>query len=239
MTKIYRESFRFFLSSLPVLLMFAVMIEGLLWFLQPRSETSISFFALTILAYLFHRHFLFAETLSLRSQKPASGMPALKFGWFMLVSAALTLVPVGVALGLAFGYLGRPTPGAMILAFVPIYLVTLSLFGTALPATVARDSTYRVSQGLRATLSTMWRLVLGPGVIGVALMVTTVFASNALGSLGVAEDSLIVLAYYIVLRTLGFLTTIFAVAVLCEMYRRTRPERLTPHGLGELHHTPV
>jgi hypothetical protein len=39
----------------------------------------------------------------------------------------------------------------------------------------------------------------------------------------VAEDSLIMLGYFTLLRTLGFLTTIIAVAVLCEMYHRTRP----------------
>ena len=35
MTKIYRDSFRFFLSSLPLLLTFAAMIEGNLWVCSP------------------------------------------------------------------------------------------------------------------------------------------------------------------------------------------------------------
>jgi hypothetical protein len=223
MTKIYRDSFRYFLASLPALLAFGALIEVLLWVLQPKSETSVTFVGLTIVAYYFHRHFLFGEGFSLRTGKPANGAPPFKFGWFMLVSGALILLPVGLGLGLAFGYLDRPSPAAMLLIFFPVYLVTLSLFGTALPATVARDNTYHISQGLRATFSTMWRLVLGPGVVGVVILVATVVLGRALGSLGVTQNSLVTLAYYTVIRTLGFLTTIFAVAVLCEMYQRTRP----------------
>ena len=239
MTKIYRESFRYFLVSLPALLVFGALIEITLWLLQPKTESAISFAALTFVAYYFHRHFLFQETLSLRNQKPASGAPPFKLGWFMLVSAAVLLTPVGIGLFLAFSYLDRPSPGAMVLIFLPLYLLALSLFGTALPATVARDGTYRVSQGLQATFATMWRLVLGPGVIGFVLIVATVLAGRALGSLGVAEDSLVALAFFIVLRTLGFLTTIFAVAVLCEMYRKTRPEPRLPQGPGAMDQTPA
>lgn len=239
MVKIYRESIRFFLVSLPALLFFGAMIEVTLWLLQPKSEFGITFVALTIVAYYFHRHFLFQETLSFRNQKPAPGAPPFKFGWFMLVSAAVMLTPVGVGLFIAFGYLERPSPGALILIFLPIYLVTLSLFGTALPATVVRDGTFRISQGLRATFSTMWRLVLGPGVIGFVLIIATVVAGNALASLGVAEDSPVALAFYIALRTLGFLTTIFAVAVLCEMYKKTRPEPRLPQGPGTVDQMPA
>lgn len=239
MTKIYRDSFRYFLTSLPALLAFGAVIEVTLWLLQPKQESAISFVALTIVAYFFHRHFLFQEALSFRNQKPAPGAPPVKFGWSMLVSAAVLLTPVGIGLVIVFAYLDRPSPGAMILIFVPLYLMTLSLFSTALPATVARDGTYRVAQGVRATFSTMWRLVLGPGLIGFVLIVATILAGNALGLLGVADDSLLALAFYIVLRTLGFLTTIFAVAVLCEMYRKTRPEPRLPQGPGALDQTPA
>ncbi len=239
MVKIYRESFRYFLVSLPALLGFAALIEVALWLLQPKSESGITFVALTLVAYYFHRHFLFQETLTLRNQKPAPGAPPFKFGWFMLVSAAVLLTPVGVGLFIAFAYLDRPSTGSLILIFLPLYLVTLSMLGTALPATVARDGTFRISQGLRATFSTMWRLVAGPGVIGLGLTTSTVLAGNALGSIGVAEDSLVTLAFYIAIRTLGFLTTIFAVAVLCEMYRKTRPEPRLPQGPGMLDQTPA
>lgn len=232
MTKIYRESFRYFLASLQMLLAFAAMIEIALWIVQPRNETSVTFVALVILAYSFHRHFLFGEPFAAFNQKTAAGAPPFKFGWFLLVSTAVILVPVAIGLFLVFGYLDRPTPGAMIVIILPIYLVTLGLFGTALPATVARDGSYKVSQGLRAGLAIMWRLVLGPGVVGFLILAGTVIAGNALGSLGVAEDSLVTLAYFTLIRTMGFLTTIFAVAVLCEMYRRTRPKGRDQQGFG-------
>ncbi len=86
-----------------------------------------------------------------------------------------------------------------------------------------RDGGYRLSQGIAATFSTMWRLVLGPGVIGFVLLLTIVLSANALKSLEMAEGSLTALAINIIMRPIGFLTTIFAVAVLCEMYRRIRP----------------
>jgi hypothetical protein len=240
MLKIYRESFAFFLSSLPALLLFAAVIEGLLWFLQPRSESSVTFVALTIVAYYIHRHFLFGERLTLTMKHgTAEGAPPMKLGWFILLSAALLLVPIGVALVIAVQFPDPQGRGVMVLVLFPIYLLVLSLFGTALPATVARDGTYRLSQGLRATFKTMWRLLLGPGVIGLMLLAATIVSTQAMEALGTPEESLILLAYYTVLRTLGFLTTIFAVAVLCEMYRRTRPAPYVEKGPGPIGQTPA
>lgn len=240
MRNIYLESFRFFLSSLPALLLFAALIEGLLWFLQPRSESAATFVALTIVAYYIHRHFLFGEGLSMTMKPaPAEGAPPVKFGWFVLISAALILVPVGVALVIAVQFPAPQVLGVMVIMLFPLYLLILSLFGTALPATVARDGTYRVSQGVRATFRTMWRLVLGPGLVGLVLLAATVASGPALEALGTPETSPIMLAYNIVLRTLGFLTTIIAVAVLCEMYRRTRPELPINEGPGPIGHSPA
>lgn len=240
MRKIYLESFRFFLSSLPALLLFAALIEGLLWFLQPRSESTATFVGLTIVAYYIHRHFLFGEGLTM-TMKPAlaEGAPPVKFGWFVLISAALLVVPIGVALGIAFQFPAPQVPGVLVIAMFPLYLLVLSLFGTALPATVARDGTYRVSQGVRATFGTMWRLVLGPGLVGLVLLAATVASGPALEALGTPEKNPILLACYIVLRTLGFLTTIIAVAVLCETYRRTRPEPPVNEGPGPVGHSPA
>lgn len=74
MRKIYRDSFRYFLTSLPMLLGFAAMIEVALWIFQPKREFAMTFPALVILAYFFHRHFLFGETLTL-TQKPTPDVP--------------------------------------------------------------------------------------------------------------------------------------------------------------------
>jgi hypothetical protein len=239
MSKIYRESFGYFLSSLPVLMAFAVMIEAMLWVMQPLSGASLSIVLLTAIAYSFHRHFLFGETLTLHNGTPAEGAPPMKLGWFILISAGLIVVPTGIALIVVFGFVDVPSPGVVILTLMPVYLVTLSLFGTALPATVARDGSYRLSHGLRATLQTMWRLVLGPGVVGAVLFAAGLASVLTLQALGVPEDSLIMLGYSTLATTFGFLSTIIAVAVLCEMYRRTRPDPQLGQGPSTPDQTPA
>ncbi len=235
MANIYRSSFKLFRDCFFSLLALATLIEVLIWFLKPRSETAVTFVGLTIVAYLFHRYFLFGETLSLRTQTPAEGVPALKFGWFILISGGLVLVPVGLALMFSFSMTIRPGTALLLVMLVPCYLLMLSMFGLALPAVVARDSTYMVSQGLRATFQTMWRLVLGPGVVGLRILELTVGVGLLLE--GVPDDDPVILGYFIAIRTLGFLTTIVAVAVLCEMYRMTRPGALA-WGPGQQDQTP-
>jgi hypothetical protein len=228
MKQIYRDSFAFFLSALPALLAFAAMIEVLLWVLQPRSESAVTFAALAIVAYYFHRHFLFGESMTLaemfKRPQPAPGAPPIKMGWFLALSFLVLFVPIGLALVVSLAsFRGDQMLGAYLLIVFPLYLLTLSLFGTALPATVARDGTWRVAQGLRATFETMWRLLAGPALVGLAVLVLIYFADRAIAGFGLAEDSPLLLVWFIVIRTLGFLSTILAVAVLCEMYRRTRP----------------
>ncbi|NJS39968.1 MAG: hypothetical protein HC783_14205 [Rhodobacteraceae bacterium] len=236
MVRIYRESFGFFVNALPMLLAFAALIEGLLWVLQPKSETGATFAALTILAYYFHRHFLFGETFGLRNQKPAAGAPPFKFGWFILISVGLVFVPIAVAFAIGFAMAGRFAPLLTIGISLPIYLLALSLFGTALPAVVARNGSYRLAQGLRAGFQTMWRLLLGPCLVGGVLVALAVLSGR--WAAGLPDDSLVLLAYFTTARLLGFLPTILAVAVLCEMYRRTRPKPLKG-GPGLEGHTPA
>jgi hypothetical protein len=236
MVRIYRESFSFFASALPMLLAFAVLVEGLLWVLQPKSESSATFAALTILAYYFHRHFLFGETIGFRNQKPAEGAPPFKFGWFILISVGLVFVPIALAFAISYSIAGRFAPLLAIGISLPFYLLALSLFGTALPAVVARDGTYRLAQGMRAGFQTMWRLVLGPCLVGAVLLALAVLSGRWAARL--PEDSLVLLAYYTATRLLGFLPTILAVAVLCEMYRKTRPKPLDG-GPGRAGQTPA
>jgi hypothetical protein len=225
MVKIYRDSFAFFFAYLPALLVFAVMIEGLLWVLKPKSEGAVTFVVLVFIAYCIHRYFLFGEGLPLWKMQPAPNAPPMKFGWFLTASILAVLVPTGIALAIAFTWFdGDAAIGIFVILLFPLYLLSLSLFGTALPASVARDGTWQVAQGLRLTFATMWRLILGPGIVGAALLAATVFSSRALDSLQLAEDNLILLAYFILLRTAGFLTTTLAVAVLCHMYVRSRPD---------------
>ena len=225
MFQIYRDSFRFFAATFPLLLGIGAVIEILLWVLQPRSDTASSV-ALIIPAYFFHRHFLFGEAFTFRSYKPAEGAPPFKFGWFLLVSIGMIFLPVAIALALTFGMVVDPSHGTLFLFLFPTYLLVLGLFGTMLPATVDRDGTYRLSQGLRVALPTMGKLILGPGFMGLILLVATVAAARTLTTLGIAEHSPAMLFLHIATRTTGFLTTILAVAVLCDAYRKTRPEPL-------------
>ncbi|WP_309663645.1 hypothetical protein [Tabrizicola sp.] len=233
MLDIYRKSWRYFFASLPALVLFAAVIETCIWYLQPKSESSVTFIALAILAYFFHRHFLFGEAFSLTRQKPDAGAPPMKFGWFILLSGALILVPFGLALILALQIMpgGSPAPriiGAMLLLAMPLYLIALSFFGTTLPALVVRDGSYRVSQGLRSGFQTLWRLLIGPALFGAVLIALLYKVGAVLDNAGMQGDSAATLAWFILIRTLGFFTTILAVAVLCEMYRRTLPAALGP-----------
>lgn len=222
MFQIYRDSFRFFAATFPLLLGIGALIEILNRVLQPTSEIA-STVALIVLAYYVHRHFLFGEALTFRRPRPAEGAPPLKFGWFLLISIGMLILTVVLSLVLII-VLANDRSFLIVLLFLGPYLLVLGLFGTALPAAVARDGTYRLSQGLRVALPTMAHLVLGPGLVGLALALGTLGATYGLTALGFADNSPIQLALNIAARTLGFLTTILAVAVLCDMYRKTRPD---------------
>lgn len=108
---------------------------------------------------------------------------------------------------------------------------------------MAKDGTYRLSQGLQVAHRTIWRLVLGPGGAGFGLPILTPIIDWQLISAGVAEDSLITLALFVASRTLGFLPSILAVAVLFDTYRQARPEPRAPQngeqGSGGLDQTPA
>lgn len=233
MTQIYTKSFAFFFASLPALLAFAAVIEGLLWVFRPKSEGVVVFGALLIIAYYFHRHFLFGEGLALGKLKPAPDAPPQKFGWFLLISFLMVFVPGGIAVVIAINATDELGLGILMLTLFPLYLIALGLFGTALPASVAQDGTYRLSQGLRVSFPTMGRLILGPGVVGLVVVAAVLLAGQPLARLNLAEDSLVLLGWYILIRTLGFLSTILAVAVLCDMYRRTRPGPVTGLNLPD------
>lgn len=224
MSKIYRDSFRFFLASLPALILFGAMIEIAFWLTGSTNETVASGTTLLI-AYFFHRHFLFGEQLGLKNNKTAEGSPPQKFGLFLLVAAGLLVLTIVLAaIAGAFSF----PPLIFLVVVLSIYLVILSLFGTALPATVARDGTYKLSQGTGAFFQTIWRLLLGPGLVGMVLFVLAILSSFAFDRSGLSDIALANLTLNTVYRTLSFLTTIFAVAVLCDMYRRTRPEPFRP-----------
>ncbi len=222
MFQIYRDSFRLFVATLPFLLGLGALIEVLNRVADTASAAS-SMVAQILLAYYIHRHFLFGEALTFRRPNQAEGAPPFRIGWFLLISIGILILVLVLSLVLLI-YLANAHSFLILLLFIGPYLLVLGLFGTALPAAVARDGTYRLSQGLKVALPTMVQLVLGPGLVGLAIFLVTFAVIQGLSALGFAEDSLAQLAFYVVARTLGFFVTILAVAVLCDMYRKTRPD---------------
>lgn len=228
MTQIYRDSFRFFRDAFPVLLLMGTVLECFIWYFQPSAEGASTAVALFFLAYLFHRHFLFGEKLHLGRPETAPAAPPHKFGWFFAASVALLIAPMAIAIPLAISLSDGFSDLGLLAIFLALYLLSLSMFGTVLPASVARDGTWRLSLGLRGTGVTMLRLLLGPAVAGLILLVVFGFSENWLLSEGFQPDGMAFLASFILARTFGFLTTILAVAVLCQSYRDLRPHPDTP-----------
>lgn len=225
MIEIYRASFRYFFASLPALLVFSGVMEGFLWAFQPKHETAIILAPLILVAFLFHRHFLFDEELNLRRLGANALTPALKWGWFLLASLGLIVLPIALGLAVAIGMAGArfekdEVVGVAILIMFPAHLVMLGLFGTVLPALVARNPAYRLANGMRTFLPALGYLILGPGVTGLVIVAAASGFQIAQQTLGVGTGSVSDLATFIAFRTAGFLPTILAVAVLCNMYRR-------------------
>lgn len=225
MIEIYRTSLRYFFTSLPALLVFSGVMEGFLWAVQPKNATAITLVPLILMAFLFHRHFLFGEELTLRRLGANAGKPVPKWGWFLLASVGLMALPMAPGLVVAISMAGVQFGGAdvvviMILIMLPAYLVVLGLFGTVLPALVARDPGYRLAAGMRTFFPSMGHLILGPGAAGLVALAATIGLGVGGQALGASAGSVAELAMVIFSRTLGFLPTILAVAVLCRMYRR-------------------
>jgi hypothetical protein len=223
MIELYRRAFRYYWSALPMLLGFMALVELLLWYLEPSNPEMTVLVATLIIVYHFHRHFLFGETFFWK--KPPADAPPQKFGWFLLLSLALFFVPIGLGLMIALSIAPAGSPkstqyGLTILTLLPLYLVSLSLFGTALPASVEQPGNFRMVGGMRMCLGTMWRLILGPGVMRVAVYGLAFGLNYVLGYIPAFDSEAGQLVANIVGSALGSLPFVMAVAVLCHMYRK-------------------
>ena len=214
---------------LRMLLLFSAAIEGMTLLLQPKHEAAITLVPLLIIAYLFHRHFLFDEQLTFSSKgKAGLGARPIKFGWFILASVGLILAPAALAVIWLIKFApdvkdrGQQT-GYILLIMLPIYLIVLSAFGTALPALVERNRAYKLSSGLRATFQTMWRLLLGPALVGAVVFVATILLATKLETNPAFLSKTGQFVYAVLNDTLGFLPTLLAVGVLCHVYQKIKP----------------
>lgn len=223
MVEIYRHAFRYYWSVLPVLLGAMAVLEALLWYLEPSNPTVISTVPTLVVLYQFHRHFLFGERMTWC--KPPTGAPPQKFGWFMLISLALILVPavIGVLVTVMIAPAGTTRSsiyGLIFIVCLPLYLLGLSMFGTALPASVARPGNFRMSSGIKATFGTMGRLILGPGVAQVLLLGVLIVLEYLLKDVPAYQSVAGQLARAVIVTTASFLPSLLGVAVLCHMYQK-------------------
>lgn len=223
MVEIYRHAFRYYWSVLPVLLGAMAVLDGLLWYLEPGNPTVISTVPTLIVLYLFHRHYLFGEKLGWG--KPKADAPPPKFGWFVLISLALILVPTAIGLFVTFSVAPTGAPKStlytlMLVVSLPLYLLSLSMFGTALPASVARPGNFRMSSGIKATFGTMGRLILGPGVAQVLVLGVLIGLEYLLKDVPGFQSVAGQLAFGVLVSTASLLPSLLGVAVLCHMYQK-------------------
>ena len=179
---------------------------------------------------MFHRYFLFGEQMNFAGNisKTAPGSPPLKFGWFVLVSSALIFLPIAIAVVVVIKIAPdlknhNALIGYLLIIALPLYLIALSAFGTVLPALVERNRAYKVSSALRATFRTMWRLLLGPALVGAVILAALIFLNNWLATNPTYQSAAGQFVAGVLARTLGFLPTVLAVAVLCQVYQMIRP----------------
>lgn len=225
MQKIYRDSVAYYVRSLPALLVVSALMEALAR-MQDHDLGSNLFLSL-IAIHFFHRHFLFGEPFSF--SKPAPNAPQMRYGKFGFVSLLIIFVPLAIALLVVLLPLtdlaqDRDTlVGLVLLVFLPLYLIVLSLFGTLLPAAVQGNKSFRVVHGMRAWFQVMWRLLLGPGVVGAAFFAGAVGWATLAFRYRLPEGPVAEFITNTVLGAIGFLPSILAVAVLCDVYKRIAP----------------
>ncbi len=211
------------------------MIELLDYVDGPKSHTSGGqLFIGMLIAYWLHRYFLLGErpNVALR-ERWGSG-----YGGFFLVTLLFAAALVAVVLLLSnylppdMSHVDRDVRRLFYLFLtLPIYLILLSLFGSALPAAAVRDSFGLVTTlgRVRKTfLPTFFGMLAGPFLF---VVVASVAVGYGLHRLGVADDARLPsgaisfpgLAASIFFRFVGMVTTTLAVAVLCRAYRRVVP----------------
>jgi hypothetical protein len=223
MLDIYRKSFRYYWSVLPVLIAVMAVTETLLWYFEPKQPGIMMLVPMLLITYQFHRHFLFGETLGFG--KPPEGAPPQKFGWFIVISIALLCIPALLAAALVSaiapkGLEALQMLGLLIMVFAPIHLLSLSMFGTALPASMSRNGRFRMASGIKNTFGTMLRLIAGPGLASVPALGFYIALGYLSGTVPALQNTAGQLAISVLVTTASFLPSLLVVAVLCHMYQK-------------------
>lgn len=230
MFQIYEKALRYWWSSLPALLVFSAVIAGLEWLLSSSgSKTGIAFtlYGTVLVIWYFHRHFLFHEAPLTALNHPDHKVKR-PLWRFMCVSLALLFLPVVpavlIGLGLSAGPGGsQQLAGTILLLACPLYLAVFSLFATALPASIDRDSRFRLVDGMRQAPRMAAYILAGP-VLTFILLATLVGLALWLVPAAGTDATWAGFLVNTIGQTLGFLTSAVAAAVFCHVYRRIVPE---------------
>ncbi len=225
MIDIYRRFWQFLQQSVLALVLVAALIEGLVLIFPSNSNDVGVTIALLFFVYFMHRYFLFDEPLTMWKHRSVDGAPAARPVRFAFIALALIVIPVVAGLIASRYLLPADAPREAfirwtILSTLPFYLLVLSMFGTSLSASVARQPGYRVSLGLRATFATMWPLVLGPGILGLVSLMLALLLARLQGAWPPLATPVGTFAVAVFLQCLSLANSALAVAVLCAMYRR-------------------
>lgn len=229
MIEIYRKSWSCFRQGFWLYVFIAVMLEVLPLLVSGKTATP-TLIGLTIFAYFLHRHFLFSEAIGAVKTNATSDAPPTKMGWFVLVTLATVFGPILFAGVIMLKFLppeyhnGSNLSGTLMLIMMPLYLVSLGFFGTALPASVARRPEYRIAKGFRLSFGIMGRLIVGPALFSVLTFALVVGCSWGLQKITGPNAPWTEHGFGITFRLIGLFNTTLAVAILCQAYRKIVPE---------------
>jgi hypothetical protein len=251
MREIYRQFWRLMVQMTPIYLLLVVLLEVLdRVFPTTGAHNTATGIGLIYMAFYLHRHILTGEPISLWRSKPRPlTLPGTarqryvrpKAGRFLFTTILIifgTVLLTIPALPMLVSHNGGRGGELKFLAVAEaVYLVILSVFGTALPAAAMHEpGGFRLT--LRRARRTFWMifggLILGPGLVtllAIALLFAMVVGWELLPALHVAPWAapLAMLASG-ALRFIGLTSMTMAVVVLCRAYRHvaTAPEVITP-----------
>lgn len=181
-------------------------------------------------AFSVHRYFLKGEDVFSVDKLFSRRVGANQKGSFKFVMVALLLVlgPILLALPLVIGMLDRGTEKdvvaiLLVLVMMPLYWVSLGVFGTVLPAIVDKDPRYRLVAGMKKTPVMMMRLLIGPAMMGIVFFASGIGLSIAINALIPMNTTLWDMILSVVASVFSLFNMILAVATLCSVYRMTVP----------------
>ncbi len=217
-------------------LLLAVIFTAVTEFL-PKSNTGLSIgYALFLMG--LHRYFLLGADLNGFGMNRSDGAKP-RFGGFLWVGFLLAFLAIGIILIPLFAMpnssvmqFAKKSPDMVILLVLLAYWPVLSLFGSALPASAVQEPygfALTFKRSIRSAWPTAWRLLVGPGLLGTAMLVAFLVGAVAIvWATGVTKQS--VTENPQLAQAIGFATTFMiqlgvmlcstmGVVVLCDVYQ--------------------